>query len=131
MFVAVVQVSLVGQHQAGADRDHAHLGRPLHRQRLHQRQHPGLGGAIGCGAGRCAQGTDAADEDDAATLGLALHQTVSMLGRVERRDKVQPQDALVKAWRGRGGNRRRATASIVDQHVEAAEVTFDGVEQCL
>ncbi|MNV78401.1 hypothetical protein D3C71_1718890 [compost metagenome] len=37
----------------------------------------------------------------------------------------------MKAWRSGGGDGGRAAAGVVDQHVEAAEVAFDGVEQRL
>ncbi|MNE27031.1 hypothetical protein D3C80_1204230 [compost metagenome] len=96
---------------------------------MHQGQHPGLGRAIGSGARRCAQGTDAAYEHDATAAGLLLHQQVGLLGNVERGDQVEANDPFVKPRRSAGRVRCRAAAGVVDQHIETAILGTHGIEQ--
>ena len=111
-FVAVMKMRLFGADDAGHDRVDAHLGRPLHGERLRQVDEPRLGGAIGGGARRRAGRADARDVDDDPPPSLLLHDRVDALGEDERGDEVQLNDRPPKSaampWRHRReGSRRR------------------------
>jgi hypothetical protein len=99
----------------------AHLRRPLDGEGLREREQTRLGGAVGGGSGRGTQTAHAGDVDDRAPVVLLLHDGVGLLGEVERRDEIQSDDRFGEAGRSRRRVRRRRTARVVDEHVEATE----------
>ena len=126
-----MQVRLLGVHQPRAYRDHPHLGRPLHRQRLHQCQHPRFRRAIRRRTGRGTQRTDTADKHDAAAVCLLLHKHIGLLSDIQRCNEVEANNALVKPRRHRCGVRCRAATGVVDHHIKAPKISANAVEQSL
>ncbi|MNR01567.1 hypothetical protein D3C85_1173750 [compost metagenome] len=113
-FIAIVQGCLLGEDQPGGDGVDPYLGCPLYRQRAAQVEQAGLGRAVGGSAGGRAGGADAADIDDAAAVGLGLHDAVGLLTEVQRCQQVQADDRFAEARRGAGGFGIGGATGVVD-----------------